>query len=113
VKFLSEPAQIAAFTVGTKDGFIPIRTSAAEDPAVQELWAQNPALKVPYDQLEAGSSSPAAVGSVIGDYKGVRDAVRDALTAMFTQGLSPKKALARAERDATEAIQDYNERVGA
>jgi len=43
----------------------------------------------------------------------VRDAVRDALTAMLTEGLTAEEALARAQRDATAAIVDYNERVAA
>jgi sn-glycerol 3-phosphate transport system substrate-binding protein len=113
VRFLSSPEAYAAFTVGTSGGFIPVRESSLEDPALQQLYAENPQLKVPYDQLQAGGTGAAAVGPVIGDYAGVREAVRNALTAMFADGLSPKKALARAQREADDAIQEYNERIGA
>jgi sn-glycerol 3-phosphate transport system substrate-binding protein len=112
-KFLSAPEQQAAFAVGSRGGYVPIRTSAADDAALQEMWAQNPDLKVPYEQFEAGARSKAAIGAVTGDYAGVRAAVRDALTAMFVDGLPPQKALAQAQREATAAIRDYNERVGA
>ena len=85
VKFFSEPAQQAAFAIGSKGGYIPIRRAALDDPALQALWAQNPALRVPYDQLESGPTNPATVGSVIGDYQGVRDAVAEGLTRMFAE----------------------------
>jgi sn-glycerol 3-phosphate transport system substrate-binding protein len=112
VKFLSEPAQQAAFAVGSKGGYIPIRKSALDDPALQALWTENPALRVPYDQLESGPTNAATIGSVIGDYQGVRDAVAEGLTRMLANGVSPKKALAGAQQQADEAIAAYNERVG-
>ena len=64
-----------------------------------------------YDQLLA-PGGPAANGSVIGAYQGVRDSVRDGLVAMLSQGLSPEQAVARAQRGADRAIRDYNTRVG-
>jgi sn-glycerol 3-phosphate transport system substrate-binding protein len=84
-----------------------------DDPAVQELWAEQPAFRVGFDQLETGTLSPATSGSVIGDYQGVRDAVRDALTAMLEGKLEPADALRQAQRDADAAIEAYNRRVGA
>ncbi|MGH8984358.1 MAG: ABC transporter substrate-binding protein [Acidimicrobiia bacterium] len=113
VKFLSAPQRQATFSVGTRGGFIPIRQSAVEDPALQTMWAESPELRVPFDQLEAGAQSKAALGAVTGDYSGLRAAVRDALTAMFAGDLSPRRALARAERDANDAIREYNDRVDA
>jgi sn-glycerol 3-phosphate transport system substrate-binding protein len=113
IKFLSAPAQQAAFTTGSRGGYVPIRRSAIDDPAVQAMWAENPELKVPYEQFEAGAASKAAIGAVTGDYAGVRSAVRDSLTAMFIDGLAPEKALARAQQDATRVIRAYNERLGA
>lgn len=112
VKFLSEPEQQAAYTVETKGGYVPIRKSAMEDPALEAVWSENPEFKVPYEQFSAGARSEAASGAVTGDYAGVRAAVRDALTAMFVDGLPPAKALAQAQREATAAIREYNERIG-
>ncbi len=113
VKFLSSPEAQAAYAVGSRGGYIPIRQSSLEDTALQAIWAENPELRIPYDQLESGPVNPATVGSVIGDYQGVREAVRDALTRMLTSDLSPKQALRQAQRDANAAIEEYNDRVGA
>jgi sn-glycerol 3-phosphate transport system substrate-binding protein len=113
VKFLSAPQQQAAYAVGSRGGYIPIRQSAVDDPQLQALWAENPDLQVPYEQLADGASNPAALGPVTGGYGAVRVAVRDALTAMFVEGLAPRDALRQAQREATDAIQEYNERLGA
>jgi sn-glycerol 3-phosphate transport system substrate-binding protein len=111
IEYLSSPEQQAALAVA--GGYVPIRTSATEEPVLVQRWAQDPAFRTAYDQLLSGPTDDATVGSLIGDYQGVRDAVRDALTAMLTEGLTAEEALARAQRDATAAIVDYNERVGA
>jgi sn-glycerol 3-phosphate transport system substrate-binding protein len=110
VKWLNEPAQQARLHV--EAGYVPIRMSAIEDPAVQRLWAEQPMFRVAYDQLEAGEASAAVSGSVIGDYQGVRDAVVDSLVRMLTKGLAPADAVREAQRVATERIVAYNERVG-
>ena len=113
VKFLAAPEQQAAYAVGSRGGYIPIRKSAIDSPDLQAMWTENPDLRVPYDQLVDGGSNPAALGPVTGGYASVRGAVRDALTAVFVEGLAPRSALRQAQRDATDAIQEYNERIGA
>ncbi len=113
VDFLSDPGQVAALSVGSQGGYIPTRRSALDDPALDALWAERPFLRVPYDQLAAGPNNATTAGPVIGDYQGVRDAVRDAFVRMLTQGLAPKAAIRQAQDDATKAIRGYNERVGA
>jgi sn-glycerol 3-phosphate transport system substrate-binding protein len=112
IKFLSDPARQAELSVGSSGGYIPIRTSAVDDPALQQLWSQKPYLRVPYDQLESGPTTPATVGSVIGNFQGFRDAERDGLTRMLTENVSPSAALRRTQNDADAAIADYNARVG-
>lgn len=111
VAFLSAPDQQAAYAVGTSGGFLPIRHSAVEDPAVRAMWDANPEFKVPYEQFEAGHGSTAASGAVSGAHVEVRAVVRDALTGMLAGDLSPEEALAQAQRQATNAIRDYNERI--
>ena len=59
-----------------------------------------------------GKDTVASAGSVIGNNKGVRDAVRDAFNTMFLEGKDPKAAIAAARAGATSAIDDYNARVG-
>jgi len=109
-KFLAEPETQAEWAAGT--GYVPIRESAVELPAITDLWATQPEYKVAYDQLLAGVNNIATAGPVIGDYKGVRDEVRTAETSMFTQGVSPKAALKAAKQKGDAAMQEYNSRVG-
>ena len=108
-KFLDQPDSQADFAAGT--GYIPIRKSSVTLPAIQKLWATNPGYKVAYDQLVQGIENSATAGPVIGDYQGVRDVVLAAEQSMFTSGLTPAAALAKAQADATAKIQDYNSRV--
>lgn len=107
VRWLNEPEQLATWHAGT--GYIPIRTDAVELPAVQELWAERPQFRVPFDQLvEAGAPFG---GPVIGNYKDFREAIVTSLERMMLQGQEPAAALAQAQSEATGAIQRYNERV--
>jgi sn-glycerol 3-phosphate transport system substrate-binding protein len=108
VKYLSSPAQQAALSVA--GGYIPVRKSATQNAALQRKWQQDPSFKTGYDQLLAGPTNDASVGSLIGDYQGVRDAARDAMDAML-HGKSPTAALQQAQHDATAKIEEYNTRV--
>jgi len=109
IKFLEAPEQQASLAAAT--GYVPVRRSAVNLKQLQDFWAARPEFRAAYDQLLV-PGGPSANGSVIGDYQGVRDAVREGLTALLTQGLSPAEALARTERAATRAIQEYNRRIG-
>ena len=92
---------------------MPIRESATELPAIQDIWARIPGFKVAYDQLLTGVENTATAGPVIGDYQGVRDSVLEAQQAMFSEGKKPKAALKAAKKAANAKIEEYNARVGA
>jgi sn-glycerol 3-phosphate transport system substrate-binding protein len=113
-KFLNEPQRMAEWAAAT--GYIPIRSSSTELGPIVDAWANRPELKIAYDQLLAGAENTATAGPVIGAYgaqgQGVRGAVIDALQDMFTEGLAPEDAIARAEDAANAAIDEYNSRVG-
>ena len=109
-KFLDDTASQATWAVGT--GYVPIRKSAAQSKTMQDFWAQNPYYKIAYDQLLEGPVSPSTAGSVIGNYVGVRNAVRDGENDMFLNGTAPDAALKTAASNATAQIKDYNERLG-
>jgi sn-glycerol 3-phosphate transport system substrate-binding protein len=111
VKYLASAELQASLAVA--GGFAPIRTDATTVTALQQKWAAEPYFKVSYDQLTAGEENASTAGSLIGDYQGVRDAVRDGMLSMLTAGLSPAQALAKAQGEADDAIGAYNERVGA
>jgi sn-glycerol 3-phosphate transport system substrate-binding protein len=91
LKFLDQPDSLTTWAIGT--GYLPIRKAAADSTPMQQYWAQNPAYKVAYDQLATGPTTVATSGSVIGNYTGARDAVRDAENTMFLQGKDPASAL--------------------
>lgn len=110
IKFLNTPANIARFSVET--GCVPMRKSALQQPALRQFWQQHPEFRVAYDQLVNGPTTDATVGTVIGDYSGVRDAVRSNINAMLTGGMSPATALKNAQQQADKAIADYNDRLG-
>jgi sn-glycerol 3-phosphate transport system substrate-binding protein len=112
IEFLQDPAQLADLVVGTDGAAIPIRESVAADPSVVQLYDDRPFLRIPFDQLEQGPVNATTSGPVIGDYQGVRDAVRDGLDRMLTQDQPPKAALRQTEQEATERMRAYNERVG-
>ncbi len=110
LKFLDSPETQATF--GAASGYVPLRKAAISMPAIQQLWARIPGFKVAYDQLANGVNNTATAGPVIGDYLGVRDAVRNAEESMFTSGTKPKSALSAAASNSDSAISAYNARVG-
>jgi sn-glycerol 3-phosphate transport system substrate-binding protein len=110
LKYLGEPENVTTWAIAT--GYIPIRESSADSTEMKDYWAQNPGFKVAYDQLLSGRDTVATAGSVIGNNKGARDALRDAVNSMFLDGTSAKDALKNAVDGATAAIEDYNSRIG-
>ena len=110
VKYLASAEQQAA--VAVEGGFAPIRADATRVPALAQRWAAEPIYRVSYDQLTTGAEDASTAGSLIGDYQGVRDAVKDGLLSMLTGGLSPEAALQKAQREADAAIKAYNDRLG-
>ncbi len=110
LKFLDTAENQANFAAAT--GYVPIRRSSITFPAIQQQWAKTPGYKVAYDQLVTGVNNVATAGPVIGDYLGVRSAVRNAEESMFTGGTNPDSALSSALRNANAAISAYNARVG-
>ena len=74
-------------------GYIPVRKSSVQTATVQHLWATDPGYKVAYNQINNGANTPATQGSVIGPYADVRTDVANAEISMYTQGVSPSKAV--------------------
>ncbi len=108
---MAAPEQQASLAVA--GGFAPIRADATTVPVLAQKWAAEPIYRVSYDQLTTGAEDASTAGSLIGDYQGVRDAVKDGMLSMLTGGLSPTAALQKAQREADAAIKAYNDRVGA
>lgn len=109
--FLLSPEQQAGLAVA--GGYVPARTDAQEVPALAEHWASNPSYRVAYDQLLDGPVNDATVGSLIGDYQAVRNAIRDAMIRILRNSDDPADAAGSAKSEADIAMQEYNDRVGA
>jgi sn-glycerol 3-phosphate transport system substrate-binding protein len=111
IRFLNEGEQQASMAVA--GGYVPAVRSATEVPALVAQWKEQPMFRTGYDQLLAGKLSDANVGTLVGDYQALRNAVRDALIRMLRNGVDPAEAADRAKAEADIAIQEYNDRVGA
>jgi sn-glycerol 3-phosphate transport system substrate-binding protein len=110
MKFLATPESQATWHIGT--GYIPTSKAASTLPSVTQLWVDRPGFKVAYDQL-AGSGEPPGGGfPIIGDYVGFRNAIESGVEAILN-GTAATQAQERAQTEATEAIENYNERIGA
>ncbi len=109
VKYLVSAPEDAALAAAL--GYAPMRSDAVKVPVLARRWSAEPFYRASYNQLTTGAENDATAGSLIGDYHGVRNAVKDGLLAMLTGGLSPDAALQRAQDEADTAIRSYNERV--
>jgi sn-glycerol 3-phosphate transport system substrate-binding protein len=108
--WLNEPEQQATWSLGT--GYLPIRRSSTELPAVAERWAAQPAFAVPYEQLVSGNETVASAGAVIGPHTQIREILATALDRVLLEGADPADAVASAADEADAALADYAERTG-
>lgn len=111
IQYLDSPEEQAS--LAAEGGYVPVRSSATQLPVLVQRWNQDPNYKVGYTQLTEGTINPANIGSLIGDYQGVRNAVTDGMVQMLSNGKTPESAAAIAEREANTAIANYNARIGA
>ena len=107
LQFLNEPSSQATWHLGT--GYIPIRKAAVNDAKVRELWNRRPSFRVAYDQLLRSNGGN---GPIIGAYKEFREAMVEGLERVVVRREDPKDVLAAVEKEATSAIQSYNDRIG-
>jgi sn-glycerol 3-phosphate transport system substrate-binding protein len=110
IQYLDSPAVQAS--LATESGYVPVRTSSTTFPNLVAKWAKDPNYKVAYTQLTKGRLSYANIGSLIGDYQGVRNAVADGLEQMVANHMSPGASASFAQNEADTAIENYNSRIG-
>jgi len=111
IRYLVEPEQQARWYAGS--GYFPIRTDAFDEPAAKEAEAEYPYLRVAPEQLQEGARSRASQGAIMGPFAKIRsEVIATAIESMVLTGTSPDEAIDQAASDATELIQDYNERIG-
>ena len=109
VKYLTSPAAQAQWAAST--GYVPIRTSAAQQSPLKELYASDPRYAVAGQELAAGAVTPATAGPVLGPQGAVRQATADAMQAIFG-GADVASSLSSAADKANALIADYAKRTG-
>jgi sn-glycerol 3-phosphate transport system substrate-binding protein len=110
LSYLCNPQSQATWAAGT--GYIPVRKSATKSATITHLWTTDPGYKVAYDEINGGLNDAATSGSVIGPYADVRIDVLNAEVSMYTNGVSPTKALSNAQSAVNNTISTYNQRLG-
>lgn len=80
-------------------GYLPLRRSAAEDPAMQALWSEWPDNRVAFDCLEYAKPEPNVAG-----WQEVRALVEDAQTAVLTQVKTAEEAVRELKAAADRAL---------
>jgi sn-glycerol 3-phosphate transport system substrate-binding protein len=110
LSYLCNTQSQATWAAGT--GYIPVRKSSEQTATIQHLWATYPEYKVAYNEINNGANTAATAGSVIGPYDDVRTDVLNAEISMFTQGVSPAKAVSTAAQNVNTTLSGYNSRLG-
>ncbi len=99
IKFFMERDQTAEWAA--RSSYMPTRKSAADHPAIKQLWEKRPQQKQAYDLAQYSKPEPQ-----IPAWQEVRDILANALTAVTTQKLTPKQALDDAAKNANKVIED-------
>jgi len=110
VKFLVEPEQQAEWYAGS--GYFPMRRSAYDLPAAKEVEAKYPAFRTAVDPFLNVPSNPATQGALLGNFVDVRVIIEDAAEEMILKKKDPAQAVDDAAKKVTEAVQEYNRRIG-
>jgi len=110
IEFLDSPAEQASLAAAC--GYAPVRVSATKLPVLAAKWRADPSFQVAYEQLTTGTLNNSNLGSLIGDYQGVRNSIRDGMVRMLSGHLSPSAAAQSAESEANADISAYDQRVG-
>lgn len=110
IKWLVEPEQQAEWFAGS--GYLPIRSSAYDYPAAQDIMARYPDFRLPADLFEKTATTAAALGPLLGPFAEVREAVLSAIESMLAGSATPDEAIEAATEAGNTAISEYNRRLG-
>jgi sn-glycerol 3-phosphate transport system substrate-binding protein len=108
-KWLMEPEQQAEWFAGS--GYLPGSRSAVDLPAAQDVLSRYPLFQVAFDLYLDAPATPATVGTIVGPYQKVREAIYRGVEEMLSGVKDPDQALADAAANANQAIAEYNQRV--
>jgi sn-glycerol 3-phosphate transport system substrate-binding protein len=104
--FNSVPSQV---TWNLRGSYLPYRTTAIDEPAVEERWTTTIAgrwLAIAYEELRTGVD-PDFPGPLIGPYDQFRAAIRSSVEELVFAGDEPSTVVSRAADTTTAALQRY------
>jgi sn-glycerol 3-phosphate transport system substrate-binding protein len=110
IKWLLEPEQQAEWYAGT--GLLPVRLSAYDLPAAQNVVAEYPHFRVPVDLVLETPSTQESLGPLLGPIRDVREVIATAMEETVVGSKDPIEALDDAAAEANDIIEDYNRRLG-
>ena len=110
IKWLVEPEQQAEWFAGS--GYLPVRNSAYDYPAAQDIIDRYPDFQLPADLFGKTATTAAALGPLLGPFAEVREAVASGIESMLAGSASADEAIEAAAEAGNEAISEYNRRVG-
>jgi sn-glycerol 3-phosphate transport system substrate-binding protein len=105
VDWLIQPdrvAELAAFT-----GYVPTTVRAADAAATAASWAEEPAFRVPYEQLAAMPATDAAAGLQVGPMVELQRMLEVAASSTITAGADAGEQLRASEGTARSALDAY------
>jgi sn-glycerol 3-phosphate transport system substrate-binding protein len=106
VDWLIQPervAELAAFT-----GYVPTTERAAASPVTTAMWAEEPSMRVGFDQLSTVSVTDAAAGMQVGPMIEVQRALEVAAAQAIDGDQDPAEQLRAAEAAARAALDAYD-----
>jgi sn-glycerol 3-phosphate transport system substrate-binding protein len=107
LRYLVSATEMATFDAGT--GFVPVRTSAANQPVIKSLWAKTPAYKVAYDEVNQGPANDATAGPLLGPVTQIDNDVANMLAQLDTNpAANPSALLSQLSSQATGEMASYN-----
>jgi multiple sugar transport system substrate-binding protein len=83
----------------TQTGYLPVRKSAAEDPALKKLFADNPRARRAFDVLPDARPEPNVAG-----WQEVRDLIGEAITSVINDQATPQDAAQTLKKKADAVI---------
>jgi sn-glycerol 3-phosphate transport system substrate-binding protein len=110
VKFITAPAQQAAWHAGT--GYFPIRKDAYREQVARDTLAKNPQFLTAISELRSSPINRATQGALLGVFPEARQKIEDAIEAAVVGGRSTKQVLDDAARSVDQAISVYNRTMG-
>jgi len=109
IKWFLEPEQQAEWFAGS--GQLPVSRPSVELPTAQGVVAQYPLFETALEQYMGVPANPASLGTILGPFPEVREAMDEGVEEMLVGGKDPVEALDDAAAHANQAIEKYNEQV--